>query len=794
MATRCRAGSSSTRPIAVSAGTPTNDDVGNLAVKVTATDPSGTSASKSLSIDIANTNDAPTASAGVAVATATEDASFTYPLPAGTFTDVDGGDVLTYGAKMADGSALPSWLQIDPASGTLHGTPTNDDVGSLSVVVTATDKAQTSATKTVSISVANTNDAPTATAGVALATAKEDTSFTYTLPAGTFTDVDGGDVLTYGAKMADGSALPSWLQVDAASGTLHGTPTNDAVGNLSVVVTATDQAHASASKTVSISVANTNDVPTVAHAVADQTAIAGTPYSMVVPTNTFQDVDAADTLTLSARLANGDPLPSWLHFDPLNRTLSGTAGAPGQWNIAVVATDLAGTSVSDAFTLNVDAPPATSTGKIINGTSGNDKLYGTAGNDDITGGKGKDLLSGAGGDDTLHVSADAKWGSGSSRTNASTGEKVSISGKVRSYDVFDGGTGSDTLVGTSSGDAILLDDSKSSAAQSGPRIIGVEQINAGAGDDVVDLTSKRYTYGDVTIDGGSGNDVLWSSSGKDVLRGGSGNDNMDGGAGNDYLDGGSGNDKLNGGSGVDVLQGGSGKDTLKDTSGNGVLDGGSDNDSLTDGSGNSMLIGGKGNDHLYLGGGYDVIAFNRGDGRDVVSSGKSGKSTLSLGGGISYQDLTLSRSGSDLILNIGSSDRITFEKWYDGRKYQAVSKLQVVAEAMPGFDEAGSDPLRDDKIETFDFKGLVKAFDTARSHSPGLSKWTLTNALAQFHLGGSDSAALGGDLAYQYGTNGTLVGIAANVAQDTAGSSQFGKQAQALHSQTELKDGLVKLS
>ena len=45
-------------------------------------------------------------------------------------------------------------------------------------------------------------------------------------------------MLTYGAN--DGgtaSALPSWLQVDAASGTLHGTPTNDAVGNLSVVVT-----------------------------------------------------------------------------------------------------------------------------------------------------------------------------------------------------------------------------------------------------------------------------------------------------------------------------------------------------------------------------------------------------------------------------------------------------------------------------------------------------------------------------------------------------------------------------
>jgi hypothetical protein len=189
-----------------------------------------------------------------------------------------------------------------------------------------------------------------------------------------------------------------------------------------------------------------------------------------------------------------------------------------------------------------------------------------------------------------------------------------------------------------------------------------------------------------------------------------------------------------------------------------------------------------------------VIAFNRGDGRDVVTAGKGGHATLSLGGGISYKDLTLSRSGNDLILNIGSNDRITFEKWYEGRKYQAVSKLQVVAEAMPGFNEMGSDALRDDKIETFDFKGLVQAFDTARSHNPGLSKWTMNNAMAQFHLGGSDTEALGGDLAYQYGMNGTLAGIAVNAAQDTVGSSQFGKQAQTLHTQTELKDGLVKLS
>jgi hypothetical protein len=36
--------------------------------------------------------------------------------------------------------------------------------------------------------------------------------------------------------------------------------------------------------------------------------------------------------------------------------------------------------------------------------------------------------------------------------------------------------------------------------------------------------------------------------------------------------------------------------------------------------------------------------------------------------------------------------------------------------------------------------------------SPGLTSWAVTNALLQFHLSGADDAALGGDLAYWYGT------------------------------------------
>ena len=242
-------------------GTPGNADVGTLAVKVTASDSLGQSTSQTFNLNVENVNDAPSATPGVADAAAIEDAAFAYTLAADTFADIDVGDSLSYSASMADGSALPSWLQFDAATLTFSGTPENADVGMLSVKVTASD-GEESVSKAVDINVANTNDAPSATAGTEHADATEDAAFSYVLPAATFADVDLGDSLTYSATMADGSALPSWLQFDAATGTFSGTPANGDVGSLSVKVTATDSALASATKDLDISVANTNDAPT----------------------------------------------------------------------------------------------------------------------------------------------------------------------------------------------------------------------------------------------------------------------------------------------------------------------------------------------------------------------------------------------------------------------------------------------------------------------------------------------------------------------------------------------------
>ena len=362
--------------------------------------------------------------------------------------------------------------------------------------------------------------------------------------------------------------------------------------------------------------------------------------------------------------------------------------------------------------------------KNLRGGNGNDVLNGGAGNDTLDGRGGRDVLNGGAGNDTLTFYQDSTAGAvGARRAPTSAARTTTAPASASASEACARARTSSTAAPASTrwwapagADAILLDDTRSGAQQSGPRLSGIEIINAGAGDDVVDLTSTRYSYGDVTIDGGSGNDVLWSSQGNDTLLGGVGNDRMDGGAGKDYLYGGSGNDTLFGGLMEDILQGGSGDDSLKDTSptAGGLMDGGSGNDVLEDGTGKTLFIGGTGDDTIRLGGGSDIIAYNRGDGRDTVEAGNGGDAILSLGAGIRVQDLAFRRSGDSLLLETGGGGTITFDGWYRGRSYQAVSKLQFVTDGM-----TGSGSLLNQEIETFDFKKLVGAFDSCAQPQSG---------------------------------------------------------------------------
>ena len=103
--------------------------------------------------------------------------------------------------------------------------------------------------------------------------------------------------------------------------------------------------------------ANGNNAPTVANAIPDQPATAGTAFGHTFPDTTFNDSDTGDTLTYSATLADAgnSPLPDWLSFDDDTRTFSGTPTEVETLAVRVTADDGTAT-VSDEFDIAVAAP------------------------------------------------------------------------------------------------------------------------------------------------------------------------------------------------------------------------------------------------------------------------------------------------------------------------------------------------------------------------------------------------------------------------------------------------------
>lgn len=124
--------------------------------------------------------------------------------------------------------------------------------------------------------------------------------------------------------------------------------------------------------------------------------------------------------------------------------------------------------------------PIDSFDNVIDGTSGNDKLFGTNGDDLIRGFGGNDIIVGGNGDDCII------GGDGNDKLWGGNGD-----------DMIEGGSGNDLISG-------------------------------GNGDDV--------------INGGDGNDTIYGKNSDDTLAGGSGNDQISDSNGNDNTDGGAGTD------------------------------------------------------------------------------------------------------------------------------------------------------------------------------------------------------------------------------------------------------------
>jgi len=444
---------------------------------------------------------------------------------------------------------------------------------------------------------------------------------------------------------------------------------------------------------------------------------------------------------------------------------------------------------------------------ILTGNSGNNRLNGCEGADTMTGGLGNDtyVVDSTGdvvtenvneGIDTVQSSitytlgenvekltltgTDALDGTGNELNNTLTGNEAD--------NVLDGSVGADTMIGGLGNDTYVVDNAGDVVKETSTLSTEIDTVLSSV-TYILSANVESLTLTGTSAINGTGNSL------NNVLIGNSGNNVLTGGTGSDLLNGNLGNDILKGNAGNDILQGGADNDTLSDSAGTNLLDGGSGADTLSGNASNEMFVGGIGNDTITTGNGADIIAFNRGDGMDVVNGGIGTDNTLSLGGGIQYSDLALSKSGNDLILEVGDADQVTLTGWYDTiANHKSVLNLQVVADAIVGFDRASNDPLLNKSIQNFDFTAIVNAFDQANGSNANFMHWSATDSLLTAHLSASDSEALGGDLANQYGKNGGFSGFSQTAAQDVLSNPSFGTNPQLLHDLSGLNEGIARLS
>jgi Ca2+-binding RTX toxin-like protein len=442
-----------------------------------------------------------------------------------------------------------------------------------------------------------------------------------------------------------------------------------------------------------------------------------------------------------------------------NLTLVGTSSANGTGNAANNV--LIGNSVSNVLT----------------GMAGDDVMVGGSGNDTYVVDSAGDSVVEAVGEGIDTVQSTVSWTLaaqlesltllGTANIDAYGNELANVITGNSGSNVIDGGAGNDSMAGGAGDDTYYVDATGDSISES-----------AGQGFDTI-VSSVTHTLG-------SNIELLLLAGNATITGSGNGLNNL--------LRGNAAGNTLAGSTGNDVLEGGDGDDALSDNSGNTLLNGGAGTDTLTGSSNKDLFIGGLGNDALTTGTGADLIVFNKSDGADTVAASTTKDNVLSLGGGAVYADLLFQKSGNDLILKVGASDQITFTGYYTSTANRSVDKLQMVIEGTSDYLPGGGDTTRDNKIETFNFEGLVAAFDAARTANPLLTTWALTNALTAQYLTGSDTAAIGGDLAYRYNRFGSLGDISFNPALAILGDTNFVTSAQNLQATGSLQDSTPRLS
>jgi len=311
-------------------GTPSNTHVGTHRVIMNVSDGT-THITRTFNLTVVNVNDPPTLNYISPQAT-TEDVPFSMQLVG---QDVDVGDTLMYSLISS-----PSGMIINQVTGLITWTPTNDDVGSHTIIVQVSDASGAFAERTFRLTVANAKDAP-AIVTAALPNATEGSMYAASVQA----EDNDGDALTFSFDSS-----PSFLSIDSRTGLIYGMPSNGDVGVHQIVINVSDGT-TFATRAFNLTVLNVNDLPVItSYPIA--VAKPGSEYAYAVVAD---DADAGDVLAfLLAEAPEGMAIDSQTG----KITWTPTDAQAGQTYQAVVQVSDGNGSTTQTFTIVVDELPA----------------------------------------------------------------------------------------------------------------------------------------------------------------------------------------------------------------------------------------------------------------------------------------------------------------------------------------------------------------------------------------------------------------------------------------------------
>ncbi|KEO72289.1 malectin domain-containing carbohydrate-binding protein [Anditalea andensis] len=143
-------------------GIPSEDNLGNIIIQITANDGKGGTASDQFNLTVIQSppaNQPPVLSNPIPDQNATVGTSINFTFAENTFSDPD-GDALTYSAILSNGTALPLWLSFNANTRTFSGVPGPSDAGTLNIQVNASDGNGGSVTDNFLLHITNSTPVP----------------------------------------------------------------------------------------------------------------------------------------------------------------------------------------------------------------------------------------------------------------------------------------------------------------------------------------------------------------------------------------------------------------------------------------------------------------------------------------------------------------------------------------------------------------------------------------------------------------------------------------------------------